>query len=58
MVGWNGDSFCVTLLFKLICLPCLVLMMPSTVSPRSKGHKGSRRGVGTVAVTVGMRASG
>ena len=58
MVGWNGDSFGVALLFTLICLPCLVLMMPSTVSPRSKGHKGTRRGVGTVTVTVGMRASG
>ena len=58
MVGWNGDSFCVALLFNLICLPCFVLIMPSTVSPRSKGHKGTRRGVGTIAVIVGMRASG
>ncbi len=33
--------------------------MPSTVSPRSKGQHGTRRGVGcTVAVTMGMRASG
>ncbi len=37
---------------------CFVLIMPSTVSPRSKGHKGTRRGVGIIAVIVGMRASG
>ncbi len=54
-MGWAGDSFCVTLSFTLTCSPCLVLMIPSTVSPRSKGQQGTRRDVGcTVAVTVGV----